>query len=335
MNQMKLLVLGFAVVATVVLCSVFSQAQNPNNPLEVALLRWYQANMATQISTCSSGTGSPKGMAFDGSHIWVACENNNEVQEFNASVVGPPIMTVSVPTPYALVYDGANIWVADYLYGEVEEINAITGSVRTGSGFPVPVGTNPIDLVFDGTNIWVTNYGSNSISKILATTGAVTTYALGSSCPTPDGIAFDGTHLWIACHTANQIVEVNPSTGGVLNTVMVQQAPISVMFDGETSQTNGPFIWVTNNSSSTVSKISVTNLSVTNFSANATPYGIAFDGLYVWVTNPPAGTVTKLLQSTGAIVGTYSTGGTAPTFLGFDGGNIYVSNVSSATISKM
>src|ERR1700733_15061900 len=141
-------------------------AQNPANPIQVALLRWYQANTAAQISTCSS----PSGMAFDGSHIWVACSTSTgEVQEFNASD-GALVQTITgVETPYSLAYDGANIWVADYGYNAVTKINASTGAMSA----PITVGTEPRGMAFDGTYIWVTNYGSNSLSKIMATTGVV------------------------------------------------------------------------------------------------------------------------------------------------------------------
>jgi hypothetical protein len=40
----------------------------PNNPLQVAILRWYPANLTT-----SFGVGSnPNAVAFDGANVWVA-----------------------------------------------------------------------------------------------------------------------------------------------------------------------------------------------------------------------------------------------------------------------
>jgi streptogramin lyase len=324
---MKMFSTRVALLAVAFLLSLQLAAQNAANPIQLALLRWYQANTAAQISTCST----PNGMAFDGSHIWVACAGANEIQEFNASDAALVRTVTGVLSPYALVYDGANIWAADYSYSSVTEVNASTGAI---SG-PFSVGSFPIGMAFDGTNIWITNSGSGSISKVLATTGGVTTYALGSACSDPWGIAFDGANLWVACHSASAVAEVSPSTGGILTTVTTQISPLSVTFDGETGQTNGPFIWVTNNSSGTVSKISTVTFSVANFAAGPFPYGMAFDGLYIWVANPSAGTVTKLSQSSGATVGTYSTGFATPIYLGFDGGNIYVSNRGSATISKM
>jgi len=320
---MKLL----SAVAIALLFTLQLAAQNASNPIEIALLCWYQANTAAQLATCAG----PGGIAFDGSHIWVGCGTANEVQEFNASD-GALVRTITTADPYAIVYDGANIWAANYSGDGLTKINAATGAVST----PVSGLNEPSGMAFDGTNIWVTNYGGNSLSKVVATTGTVAaTYLLSPSCTTPYGIAYAAGNLWVACHNSNVVAEVSSVTGAILTTVAVQQEPISVVFDGRTSQTNGPFIWVTNNSSATVSKISTTTFSVANFAAGPNPYGMVYDGLYIWVANPQAGTVTKLSQSTGGTIGSYSTGGTLPTFMGFDGGNVHVSNLSSNTISKM
>jgi hypothetical protein len=43
----------------------------PNNLLQVAILRWYPANLTT---TFGVGSG-PTGVAFDGANIWVASAN--------------------------------------------------------------------------------------------------------------------------------------------------------------------------------------------------------------------------------------------------------------------
>jgi YVTN family beta-propeller protein len=325
---MKLLSNCIARIAVVLTLVLQLTAQNAANPIQIALLRWYQANTAAQISTCAT----PGGMAFDGSHIWVACNNADEIQEFNASDAAL-VRTVATSglSPTLLLYDGANIWATNYGSNSVTEVNASTGTVTA----TFAVQSEPESMAFDGANVWVTNYGSGSISEVVEATGVVNNYTL-AGCSAPWGVAFDGAHLWVACHTSNTVVEVNPVGGGVLTAVSLspQQAPTFIAYDGETSQTGGPFIWVTDNSSGMVSKVSISNFSVANFSAGPTPWGVAFDGLYIWIGNGSSSTVTKLLQSTGATVGTYPTGGPAE-FLGFDGGNIYVANHGGGTISKM
>src|SRR5215469_12358111 len=51
------------------------------NPLQIAILHWYSANQ-----TASFGTGnSPRGVAFDGSSIWVANTGDGTVTKLQAS----------------------------------------------------------------------------------------------------------------------------------------------------------------------------------------------------------------------------------------------------------
>lgn len=236
-----------AFVAAVALLSAQARAQNANNPIQLALLRWYQANTVTQFSTC----GLPQGLAFDGAHIWVACgngfSNGNTLEEYNASD-GKLLQTVSpVGNPYALVYDGANIWASNNSSSTVTEVNAATGLVV---GSPIAVGSNPKGMAFDGTYVWVANNGtSGTISKILATTGAVTTYTFPAlTCSHPFGILFDGTSIWVACNFSNTVIQVNPSTGALVQQVTPGcNYPTFLAYDGGTSprcsqRTSGLFL---------------------------------------------------------------------------------------------
>jgi len=52
-----------------------------NNPLQIAILHWYNANLTTSFSV---GLG-PEGVAFDGANIWVANQVSNNVTKLRAS----------------------------------------------------------------------------------------------------------------------------------------------------------------------------------------------------------------------------------------------------------
>jgi DNA-binding beta-propeller fold protein YncE len=52
--------------------------------------------------------------------------------------------------------------------------------------------------------------------------------------------------------------------------------------------------------------------------------GLAFDGTNIWVANSSENTVSKLGASDGSLVETFSTGGSAPQAISFDGVNIWV-----------
>lgn len=68
--EMKQVLSRIVAIVVVSLFTLQPSAQNPNNPIQIALLRWYQANTASALAlenTCIS----PQGVAFDGANIWV------------------------------------------------------------------------------------------------------------------------------------------------------------------------------------------------------------------------------------------------------------------------
>ncbi|MCH7884361.1 MAG: hypothetical protein IIC01_03840 [Planctomycetes bacterium] len=82
------------------------------NPLQIALLRWYEANESGVTFNVGS---SPGGVAFDGANIWVANLVSNTVTKLRASD-GAVLGTFSVGIgPIGVAFDGANIWVVNAL----------------------------------------------------------------------------------------------------------------------------------------------------------------------------------------------------------------------------
>ena len=78
------------------------------NPMQIALLRWYQVNQASISFYVGS---SPIGVCFDGASIYVVC--GVEVRKLKASdgsVLGANVVGSG---PRAICFDGANIWVAN------------------------------------------------------------------------------------------------------------------------------------------------------------------------------------------------------------------------------
>src|SRR4029077_9341679 len=129
------------------------------NPAQVATLRWYDSG--TTFASFAVGT-TPKGIAFDGTSLWVANSGSNNVTKLDPAT-GSVLHTTPVGTsPSALAFDGTRIWVANSGSNTVTRVNAATGTA-TGT---FAVGTNPSALAFDGTNIWVANSGSDNVTKL-------------------------------------------------------------------------------------------------------------------------------------------------------------------------
>jgi DNA-binding beta-propeller fold protein YncE len=325
---MRLQAMGIAVIAAALSLTLQLSAQNANNPIEIALLRWYQANTAAQFNTCAH----PSGMTFDGAHIWVACPNDNEIQELNANDGAQVRIVTGILNPYFLLFDGANIWVSNYGYSTVTEVNASTGMTV---GTPVPVGSYPVNMTFDGVNVWVMNSGSNSVTKVpVSNPTAAVTYSFSSGvCDYPWGAAYDGARVWVSCHYDNWVLQLD-SSANVLTKVCVGPYPAFMAFDGSN-------IWVTiATTSGRVGKVSILSppacpTNAPSVAVGSYPEGIAFDTEYIWVANSMDNTVTKILASTLTVVGSPFSVPAQPIFGTFDGGNMWVSSRGGGMLSKM
>ncbi len=87
------------------------------NPLQVAILHWYNANQ-----TASFAVFNPFGVAFDGANIWVTSFGSDNVAKLRASD-GATLGTFAVGSlPDAVAFDGANIWVANELSNTVSKL---------------------------------------------------------------------------------------------------------------------------------------------------------------------------------------------------------------------
>jgi hypothetical protein len=156
------------------------------NPLQVALLQWYPANLTTRFVIVGTG---PAGVAFDGANIWVANHTSNSITKLQAND-GTVLGTFAAGNgPQVAAFDGANIWIADYLGNNVTKLRA-SDRVLLGA---FDVGSGPQGVAFDGANGWVTNTGSQTVSKLRAADGTLLgTFPVGLD---PTFVACDGTSI--------------------------------------------------------------------------------------------------------------------------------------------
>ncbi len=85
------------------------------NPLKIALLKWYQANLTAHFKTGQQ----PIGVAFDGANIWTANYGAGTVTKLRGSD-GEALGTLKVgAAPYGVTFDGANMWSATRVMGRL------------------------------------------------------------------------------------------------------------------------------------------------------------------------------------------------------------------------
>src|ERR1700693_2793442 len=172
------------------------------NPLQIAILHWYNASPTTQISV-----SAPVGMAFDGANIWVANQTTNAVTKLRASD-GTNLGTFAVGNnPQGVAFDGANIWAAN---GGSTTVTKLRASDGTNLG-TFAVGSSPNGVAFDGANIWVANESSATVTKLRASDGAnLGTFKVGTG---PLGVAFDGANIWVTNLLSNTVTKLRASDG--------------------------------------------------------------------------------------------------------------------------
>jgi DNA-binding beta-propeller fold protein YncE len=253
------------------------------NPLQIALLRWFNTNMGFSAITVGS---LPRALAYDGTNMWVANNGSNTITRYLATTGAAVGSAITVGTqPIALAFDGTNMWVANYGSNTIARYNVSTGTIV---GSAITVGSLPRALAYDGTNMWVANNGSNTIARYNVSTGTIVALAITVDSQ-PIALAYDGTNMWVANNGSNTIARYNVSTGDIVGTtIAVGNQPSSLAFDG----TN---MWVANYGSNTVMKFNAaTGSQIGNdITVGNNPIALAFDGTDMWVANYGSTSVIK------------------------------------------
>lgn len=86
------------------------------NPLQIALLRWYDATTVGTFSVANTTYG----IAFDGAYIWVTSywDSVTKLRVTDGGLVGS--YTVG-DKPRGIAFDGASVWITNYGIGTVSK----------------------------------------------------------------------------------------------------------------------------------------------------------------------------------------------------------------------
>ena len=197
------------------------------------------------VHTIMAPPDGVQGIAWDGSHLWVAWGNLYRLDPQSGNV------SAQIPSPaddiQGITWDGSHLWVTSYQTNRIYQLNASTGEVVTS--FPAPA-DKARGLAWDGQNLWHTNehgtlYRISPSGQVLETIqgfdgGPLLAWDgqnlwLGGSpvrrfnllqrtetmlFPSPatwsKGIAWDGSHIWCAGFSDRTIYRVNVTPGGAI-----------------------------------------------------------------------------------------------------------------------
>ena len=256
---------------------------------------------------------------------------------YTSTTSGGPYIKTAFTTTTSYLFTGVTWTVTAYFV--VSAVNAIReGCYSYEVSVPVvtlppneyvnPVGVNPFDIAIDSSgNVWVTNYGGSTVSELTYASNynSANTFSVGAG---PLAIVIDSAgNVWVDNNRDNTISELTYASNYISeNTFVVGNNSNGMAIDKSGN------IWVTNANSNNVTELSSTGITIGTYDVGGiSPQGIAIDASgNVWVTNgsnngPPSYSVTKL-NSSGSLIGTYSTIG-SPLGIAIDpSGNVWVAN---------
>ncbi|MDZ4724527.1 MAG: LamG-like jellyroll fold domain-containing protein [Leptospira sp.] len=355
-------------VAAATLVSPTSNSQN-----------FYLRTMVGDYPTASSGTipvypatvaanlarfNNPKGMASDGTFVYVADYGNNLIRKINKS------------NGDTTTFAGGNAG------GGTTCPGTTTTNCKDGVGTDAEF-NGPFKLTTDGTSLYVLEFLGNRIRKINLATAAVTTLAgngnaifadnangiLASFNVPHDITLYDGT-LYIADRQNNRIRAVSPVTGAV-TTLAGTGAPAYLDANGTSAQLNNPigivglggFLYFTDIGNERIRRIALsgantvttiagngTSVSVDGFGVNAQfagPFSIATDGTDLFISDYNTYQI-RHLRLSDFKVATLVGGGAGyldeavsnsrmgqPVYLLSDGTNLYLSDEANHSIRRL
>ncbi len=268
--------------------------------------------------------GGPRGIAFDGEHIWVVNGNEDSVSKLR-SADGTHLGSFAVgDSPVDIVFDGLNIWVSNSGSNTVTKLRVTDGEILG----TYPCGSQPRGLIFDGSSIWVANYFSDHVTQLRASDGM----NLGDH-PIPGtsawAIGFDGTSIWLVDDNFGEVVKFRPSDGQILGAYPVGPSPSGIVYDGAN-------IWVGNDNGELVKIRASDGLNLGVFPAfpnSSTPGDLAYDGTHIWATNSSNDSVAVIRASDGSWVNSIKTGH-RPNGIVFDGASMWVANHFSDDVNR-
>jgi hypothetical protein len=188
------------------------------------------------VSSWPSPAQTPYGVTYDGSHIWVSCnETGKEIMFKCDAASGSVVSSFKVNTGglFGCVYDGSYLWydalntsLEYYLY-QVTDTGSILSSWKSPLARTVGVG-------WDGSYFWLSSYYG---VMGWATKAGSLVGSFGTSWR-PTGVAFDGYYLWTAEYNQPALYRLTTAGSLVASYSFPAGQPWGLGFDGD-------YLWVT------------------------------------------------------------------------------------------
>jgi DNA-binding beta-propeller fold protein YncE len=182
------------------------------------------------LNTIFSPAANPRGLAWDGSTLWVVDGTGNVLISLNR-LSGTPIRTLDSPLDQTtgIAYDSHDLWVCSERSVDVYKINLLNGDVQ--KRLNLQKGSFSA-LTYAQGSLWLADAQSNKVLQVHPETGE-----LLSSFPNAgiraDGLAFDGLHFWVSDSSRLTIIELAADGSKLRTFISPGQSPRGLAFDGQ------------------------------------------------------------------------------------------------------
>ena len=218
-------------------------------------------SLTGNLTTYTSGFRSPKGITSDGTYLYLANGDAEEIKKIKIADKSESVLASFNDPPTMITTDGTNVYVS--VDNKIYKILISNGvkSVIAGSTIGYldnETGTSAKfnyarGVTTDGTNLYVADSNNHAIRQVIISTGKVTTIAgsAGNSGNVdnvtgtdarfylPYGITTDGTNLYVTDHFNHTIRKIVISTGTV-TTIAGSGSPGSSDLTGTAASFNKP-----------------------------------------------------------------------------------------------
>ncbi|MBN2353661.1 MAG: hypothetical protein JXD23_13900 [Spirochaetales bacterium] len=198
--------------------------------------------MAVEWSDAATAVDS-RSFAFDGTYVWAADRGTNLLYRINPAT--------NELTSYAgIVQNGSRYmrFINGYLWVTCSDSNSVVKINPVDRTFTVIPGiTGAWGVCYDGADVFAAGM-AGWLYKIDPSGATVVDSSLISGCAWLCDAVFDGTRVWCADNGLDDVKIIDPATLAVLDTRSTPAMPHMACFDGK-------YVWVANESSTTVVKL--------------------------------------------------------------------------------
>ena len=246
--------------------------------------------LATKVWDLTLSGGTPKGMCFDGSNIYLS-QPGVRPNFFEVDIITGVYTDRSHPTDnndlMNLIFDGTYIWTCKT--GGPTQLKRFNPANKTWALFTsaINIHTNQC-VISDGTNIWLgTTENPGTYYKFNPATETWTSYALTEIGAKIREFAFDGEFIWIGLEEPYEgIIKMDPSDGSYTMIALNEgdAGTEHLVFDGT-------WIWSACDTNPTrIKRIDPVSHAHTTITLPAGNYGMrsmVYDGKSIWLGCKP------------------------------------------------